>query len=1674
MSIRFVEGNQASQNENLLRASKEVEIAKLTIEWITEEEALQLTQNDKCMYVCDPFKGPAFEHIKTLGCRIVGPQCVLSCLSLRQPIPKTDHPVYSIAMRNIVVSCSNIEKEAREKIHTYVEWMGGTVSRNFTDVVTHLVAGEVGSKKYHVAVSLNKSVVLPEWVYAVWKAGKQCHVDATDPEFHCHKCPIFKGCIICVTGLEHQDRKDVKRLTEENGGRYTGELKLHECTHLIVSTPKGQKYDFARRWKIHCVSLKWFKESLSKGACQDENLYNVEPSTSEDKRSTSTPNRKSPNSRLSTRIPDVSSIAYFNESKIDDTMMTTMNITTMNTSINNMTTINMDIKGQDVLSDLDLFKPPEDFLDACKIYLSGFSGSRLEKVRKIINIGGGTRFSQLTENVTHVIVETGTEDHIQLVMSSDFRPEVVTVEWLVECYKQGSTVSELPYICLDVPTTHVVSPQKPVKNVPDKQSTKQKKWPKDKEVEGDDEESVMMQYLSTETQDFSRIDTPELDVTTKQEIDELNILNEMEKDAENDGEEEEDDNDATQIDQEIVAEDEDYKGIFFGKKFSLIGFLEDQAEVFEEMVTSEGGVVIATSDSPEADYQIVPITGNLAHNTVRNVATNCWLQQCVESHELHDLSSNPLFLPVMLDLSKTPLKGCVISISQYQGVERDCILHLVELMGATCQEYLVRKSKNNLEANTHLLLRDPEGSKYDAAIKWKIPTVGKRWLLECAKQGKHVAEEKYLVDNQGHDSTLLSNSETHDNHEIEEVKTVDNIPQKEAEEEEDERVEIQAADEKNDQKVEAEEQQQDGGVIIQNVNKIESDFADEQIDTNIPETLKSPAVVTIPTEEIFEQDSKEAYISDSKQTISKGISENIYDDVQFSKPRPVSRRQSELQRTSTTSEDTPSKFLAPGYRPKFDIAAALASLETPPSQKKSRHVRKSSVSLDDLMRTNLKQAIKNSEVKSSDDNVFEESQNSQASLKGVIICVSMKLNKKLTVYNKIATELGADFRWTYDPTCTHFIYQGRAKDSSKELKLAKEQNKHVVSPHWLFACQEENAYLEPSLYPHTYNPKLSLTVSKTPVRSTRRSARKIIASPPASINTKYTSVAPAVVNTKSSVAALPAVVDTKPTIATAPVPVDTRTIAATPAARAAATNKQPDDEVASSASKVEHSVAGQESTIMKDTVTEEELMMFDAMEKQEEQNQQQNEESVDRTEEEKELEKEGSLEEREDFQKQMEQLMTSAMPSKGGKRRSRRLNSNTSATNMNTSAGSVSEERVNSSGSSHRARSKMSIIAEDPEAKSNKAEVPIEASQNIQITWDDPAGREVRKEIMEQLQRSSSPTQQQQMSFETEDLKNESNNTTVRELMEAQELLTKEVENEDRMLEEQAFKAPPIRLPPARPAVAPAPLTEKQEKEIEERPPPIFMLSFMTPQEKMDYAALIEQLGGIVKEAQYFDGSTTHLVVGTPTRNEKYLSAMAMGKWLLSKSYLEACRESNHFVEEDIHEWGSAENLSTLPDQVAKLAKAAPRWRKKLQEERNKSASGICSGAFHSWKILLGVSRKKEDGFKRLLQAGGAKILQVRPPFNHCHYEEATHAFITDDAASQVDIHTILDYQILCLKPEYIAEFLTRDPQPDPDSYRFKGAKGIRNSEENNSKLDLRKRKTSTNTDSPSKKTRLR
>ena len=76
--------------------------------------------------------------------------------------------------RNIVCFCiNNFLLGLQEEVHKYVQMMGGRIYRDLNISVTHLIAGEVGSKKYLVAANLKKPILLPSWIKTLWEKSQE-------------------------------------------------------------------------------------------------------------------------------------------------------------------------------------------------------------------------------------------------------------------------------------------------------------------------------------------------------------------------------------------------------------------------------------------------------------------------------------------------------------------------------------------------------------------------------------------------------------------------------------------------------------------------------------------------------------------------------------------------------------------------------------------------------------------------------------------------------------------------------------------------------------------------------------------------------------------------------------------------------------------------------------------------------------------------------------------------------------------------------------------------------------------------------------------------------------------------------------------------------------------------------------------------------------------------------------------------------------------------------------------------------------------------------------------------------------------------------------------------------------------------------------------------------------
>lgn len=136
----------------------------------------------------------------------------------------------------------------------------------------------------------------------------------------------------------------------------------------------------------------------------------------------------------------------------------------------------------------------------------------------------------------------------------------------------------------------------------------------------------------------------------------------------------------------------------------------------------------------------------------------------------------------------------------------------------------------------------------------------------------------------------------------------------------------------------------------------------------------------------------------------------------------------------------------------------------------------------------------------------------------------------------------------------------------------------------------------------------------------------------------------------------------------------------------------------------------------------------------------------------------------------------------------------------------------------------------------------------------------------------------------------------------------------------------------------------------------VFALSGLTPDQRTSFPLLLEGLGAKVSESSSgWEPGTTHLIIGSLTKSEKFLAALASRAWVLRPEYAEACRQAGKFVDELEYEW-----TSSWSDDVLAGAPRACRIRR--------------IAAFINWTVLLAADQKRIASLKNILLAGGATV----------------------------------------------------------------------------------------------------
>lgn len=734
------------------------------IKWIHETEAIDLVSvgelTKKDIFILEEFDGKVFDDLQTTPALIVGPRCLLVCLLDCAKIPLYTSPVYITAMRDLYICCSGFEVAQKDKMKTLISYMGGYYMKELNIECNYLISSTIKSTKYEQAVINSIPVMQAEWIDAVWRAGKTKSILATDIIFEKYKLPIFYGANISASGLSSSQRDEILKLVTENGGNFQKSFKS-SSTDILIITKDGttsEKYKAAIRYKKDVLLPEWIYDSVKKGFAIPFSAYAVKNVKN------STPTKSGPNlGDFTANCTQISGIYSGDIStNINDTV-SSVNSSSRRPTRATTSANSIDTNYKKILSEISPqnAKKAGTFLDGCCIYLSGFTTEDKDKLNKILNVGGATRYNEINDKITHIIVGE--------VIASEFASwreqgiqsgaYIVTLHWIVESIKIKQPAYELKYRAklpihrepeapspqskksLHSLNNSFKKPELPKKRL-NFQSTTDNEMLTHKDT-NDIENNFLTHYSQENNMSAANLTLSDLPAAPKSVKLNESKKSKMDKDP------------IAPIEKlpsvslnnctnEFSMTTEEYENLNFFDGLTIFIVKNYDEEIYSQTIVdceTARGKVVTTSYRDCVDYVIVsseiPIDINLLPVKAKNIVNSIWLEDAIQTNELVDIEY--YHKPISIMANKKPLTGLIIVISAYAKHERLFLQSLVTILGAKCKDSYEKRDK------PLLVCPSPTTDKYNAALKWNNPAVNSEWLVRCSETGVIEDMNPYLV-----------------------------------------------------------------------------------------------------------------------------------------------------------------------------------------------------------------------------------------------------------------------------------------------------------------------------------------------------------------------------------------------------------------------------------------------------------------------------------------------------------------------------------------------------------------------------------------------------------------------------------------------------------------------------------------------------------------------------------------------------------------------------------------------------------------------------------------------------------------------------------------------------------------------------------------------------------------
>lgn len=266
---------------------------------LTSETGLEYVSDTSCVtvFVLDTFSGPVFESIHKTPHRILGPIALRQLADEKEPLPNNTRPLYNISMRGVILCFTGFKKkDDLIKLIPLIHHMGGSVRKDTSLNVTHLIANCCGGEKYQYACTFRLPIMSPKWVLDAWENRNDMTLRVTQDKFLAdHKLPPLHGARVCFVGFSVEETEHMRDVLTENGGTPV-QVDDPSCTHVVVDeSAVAERPEITSRALL--VKAEWFWASVQNAACIDEKDYmfddyleSILSPTRRESRSLATPN----------------------------------------------------------------------------------------------------------------------------------------------------------------------------------------------------------------------------------------------------------------------------------------------------------------------------------------------------------------------------------------------------------------------------------------------------------------------------------------------------------------------------------------------------------------------------------------------------------------------------------------------------------------------------------------------------------------------------------------------------------------------------------------------------------------------------------------------------------------------------------------------------------------------------------------------------------------------------------------------------------------------------------------------------------------------------------------------------------------------------------------------------------------------------------------------------------------------------------------------------------------------------------------------------------------------------------------------------------------------------------------------------------------------------------------